>query len=79
MPTACHVRGIGFVDVRTCIASGNVVLRSAFGAKQVKAALAKELALRAGKPVWCWYARRRSWLPCSRATPSRTPRPIGMS
>jgi uncharacterized protein (DUF1697 family) len=42
---------IGFVDVRTYIASGNVVLRSAYGAKQVKAALEKELALRAGKPV----------------------------
>ena len=43
--------GIGFEDVRTYIASGNVVLRSAHGGKQVKALLEKELARYAGKPV----------------------------
>lgn len=42
---------IGFEDVRTYIASGNVVLRSAHGGKQVKALLEKELARHAGKPV----------------------------
>ena len=42
---------IGFEDVRTYIASGNVVLRSAHGGKQVKALLEKELAQYAGKPV----------------------------
>lgn len=42
---------VGFVDVRTYIASGNVVLRSAHGGKQVKALLEKELARHAGKPV----------------------------
>ena len=46
---------IGFEDVRTYIASGNVVLRSARGGahdeKQVKALLEKELARHAGKPV----------------------------
>ena len=45
----------GFEDVRTYIASGNVVLRSARGGahdeKQVKALLEKELARHAGKPV----------------------------
>ena len=46
---------IGFEDVRTYIASGNVVLRSAQsgarGEKQVKTLLEKELARYAGKPV----------------------------
>lgn len=42
---------IGFADVRTYIASGNVVLRSAHGEKQVKALLEDELARHAGKPV----------------------------
>lgn len=41
----------GFVDVRTYIASGNVVLRSALGARQVQATLAAALHLYAGKPV----------------------------
>ena len=42
---------IGFEDVRTYIASGNVVLRSAQSGKQVKALLENELARYAGKPV----------------------------
>ena len=42
---------IGFEDVRTYIASGNVVLRSAHDGKQVKALLEMELARYAGKPV----------------------------
>ena len=42
---------IGFEDVRTYIASGNVVLHSAHGGKQVKALLEKELTRYAGKPV----------------------------
>ena len=42
---------IGFEDVRTYIASGNVVLRSAHDGKQVKALLEKELVRHAGKPV----------------------------
>ncbi len=41
----------GFVEVRTYIASGNVVLRSASTAGQVKAALETALARYAGKPV----------------------------
>lgn len=41
----------GFVDVRTYIASGNVVLRSASTAGQVKATLEAALADYAGKPV----------------------------
>lgn len=41
----------GFRDVRTYIASGNVVLRSAFSAAQVKAALEASLMRYAGKPV----------------------------
>ncbi len=40
-----------FADVRTYIASGNVVLRSASSAAQVKAALEGKLASYAGKPV----------------------------
>ena len=42
---------IGFEDVRTCIASGNVVLRSAHDGKQVKALLENGLARHLGKPV----------------------------
>lgn len=42
---------VGFGDVRTYIASGNVVLRSAFTAKKVKATLEAALAEYAGKPV----------------------------
>jgi len=41
----------GFADVRTYIASGNVVLRSASSAAQVKAALESRLTRHAGKPV----------------------------
>lgn len=41
----------GFQDVRTYIASGNVVLRSASTAVQVKATLEAALARYAGKPV----------------------------
>ena len=41
----------GFVDVRTYIASGNVVLRSASTARQVQATLEALLAEYAGKPV----------------------------
>jgi len=41
----------GFQDVRTYIASGNVVLRSASTAAQVKATLEASLARYAGKPV----------------------------
>ena len=41
----------GFTDVRTCIASGNVVLRSASTARQVQATLEAALAQYAGKPV----------------------------
>lgn len=42
---------IGFEDVRTCIASGNVVLRSAHGGKLVKALLEEALAGYGGRPV----------------------------
>ncbi len=41
----------GFAEVRTYIASGNVVLRSASTAGQVKAALEAALVRYAGKPV----------------------------
>lgn len=41
----------GFTDVRTYIASGNVVLRSASTARQVQATLEAALARYAGKPV----------------------------
>ena len=41
----------GFKDVRTYIASGNVLLRSDSSAVQVKAALEAALARYAGKPV----------------------------
>ena len=41
----------GFTDVRTYIASGNVVLRSASTARQVQATLEAALADYAGKPV----------------------------
>jgi len=41
----------GFTDVRTYIASGNVVLRSACTARQVQATLEAALAEYAGKPV----------------------------
>lgn len=41
----------GFEDVRTYIASGNVVLRSKLGAPRVRAALEAQLQAYAGKPV----------------------------
>lgn len=41
----------GFGDVRTYIASGNVVLRSPSTGEQVKALLEQELLRHAGKPV----------------------------
>lgn len=41
----------GFQQVRTYIASGNVVMRSAASARQVKAELERRLADYAGKPV----------------------------
>ncbi|GAB3791127.1 DUF1697 domain-containing protein [Dyella agri] len=41
----------GFLDVRTYIASGNVVLRSALAERAVAAALESRLAAYAGKPV----------------------------
>jgi uncharacterized protein (DUF1697 family) len=41
----------GFLDVRTYIASGNVVFRSALSASAAQAALEKRLADYAGKPV----------------------------
>lgn len=41
----------GFTDVRTYIASGNVVLRSTSTARQVQATLEAALAEYAGKPV----------------------------
>lgn len=41
----------GFTDVRTYIASGNVVLRSASTTRQVQATLEAALAHYAGKPV----------------------------
>jgi len=41
----------GFTDVRTYIASGNVVLRSASTARQVQATLEAALSQYAGKPV----------------------------
>lgn len=43
--------GCGFRDVRTYIASGNVVLSSALSSVRVKAALEQALARYAGKPV----------------------------
>lgn len=45
----CEVAG--FTDVRTYIASGNVVLRSASTARQVQATLEAAMARYAGKPV----------------------------
>ncbi len=42
---------VGFEEVRTYIASGNVVLRSALSAEQVKTGLETSLADHAGKPV----------------------------
>jgi len=44
-------RDAGFKDVRTYIASGNVVFRSALSAAKVKATLEACLAAYAGKPV----------------------------
>jgi uncharacterized protein (DUF1697 family) len=41
----------GFTDVRTYIASGNVVFGAKTGAAAVKAAIAERLAAHAGKPV----------------------------
>ncbi|MEH6419408.1 DUF1697 domain-containing protein [Pseudomonas sp. CGJS7] len=41
----------GFTEVRTYIASGNVVFRSALSAARVQAALEQRLAEYAGKPV----------------------------
>ena len=41
----------GFTDVRTYIASGNVVFRSKASAAKVKSALETRLAAHAGKPV----------------------------
>jgi uncharacterized protein (DUF1697 family) len=41
----------GFVDVRTYIASGNVVFRSALAERAVSSALSSRLAAYAGKPV----------------------------
>jgi uncharacterized protein (DUF1697 family) len=43
--------GIGFINVRTYIASGNVVFASALSAGEVKAALEDALAVYAEKPV----------------------------
>ena len=42
---------IGFQDVRTHIASGNVVFRSVLSEREVKAALEAQLRAYAGKPV----------------------------
>ena len=42
---------VGFADVRTYIASGNVVFRAKTSADKAKAALEKALAQYAGKPV----------------------------
>lgn len=47
--TLCEA--VGFADVRTYIASGNVVLRSASSARQAQSALQTALANYAGKPV----------------------------
>ncbi len=41
----------GFANVRTYIASGNVVFKSALSAAQTKAALEAKLAVYAGKPI----------------------------
>lgn len=41
----------GFLEVRTYIASGNVVLQATGGADRVKSALEQRLAAYAGKPV----------------------------
>jgi uncharacterized protein (DUF1697 family) len=41
----------GFVDVRTYIASGNVVFKSALSASHIKAALEAKLTAYAGKPI----------------------------
>jgi uncharacterized protein (DUF1697 family) len=43
--------GLGFTDVRTYIASGNVVFTSDLSAAEVQAALEKALATYAGRPV----------------------------
>ncbi len=43
--------GIGFINVRTYIASGNVVFASALSAPEVKASLEEALAVYAEKPV----------------------------
>lgn len=68
----------GFKDVRTYIASGNVVLKSGMPATQVKAALEKKLHAYAGKPV-AVLVRSAAELadvlkrnPFPKATPNRT-------
>jgi len=49
LKTMCEAEG--FLDVRTYIASGNVILRSALDASSVKATLEARLKVYAGKPV----------------------------
>lgn len=49
LKTMCEA--VGFADVRTYIASGNVVFDSRLGEKSVKAALEQRLCEYAGKPV----------------------------
>ena len=48
----------GFTDVRTYIASGNVVFRSGLGEAGVRKALGQRLQAYAGKPVGVWV---RAW------------------
>lgn len=45
------MRGAGFADVRTLIASGNVVLRGTGGEREVKARLEAALLAHVGQPV----------------------------
>jgi uncharacterized protein (DUF1697 family) len=60
---------IGFADVRTYIASGNVVFQSALSEAKVKAALEESLADYAGKPVGVLVRTGRELAAVLRANP----------
>jgi uncharacterized protein (DUF1697 family) len=69
---------LGFADVRTYIASGNLVFRSALSEAKVKAALERSLADYAGKPVGVLVRTGKelaailSANPFTKAAPNRT-------
>ncbi len=56
----------GFANVRTFIASGNLVFESALTEKPLTAALGSRLAGYAGKPVGVLVRTGRKWLRCWR-------------